>query len=158
MKDIARQIRLIVETAEPQLARMNPDEVGFKPAPHQWSKKEILGHLIDSAANNHHRFVRTVNEAAVRFPAYDQDGWVRIQRYNETPWSPLVVFWSAYNIHLSRIVEFIPEDAEAFPCNIGTEEPVPLGFVVKDYLRHLRHHLKDILGKHAVEEDTNRQR
>ncbi|MFO7554148.1 MAG: hypothetical protein R6W88_02990 [Desulfobacterales bacterium] len=105
----------------------------------------MLGHLIDSAANNHQRFVRAVNNVAARFPTYDQDEWVRIQRHNEAPWSSLVGLWSAYNLHLSRIIECIPEDAESSPCNIGNAEPVPLGFVVKDYLRHLRHHLKDIL-------------
>ena len=145
MKDIALQIRSLISKIEPQLSRMNHDEMWFKPDPHKWSKKEILGHLIDSTANNHQRFVRAVNKVAVQFPTYDQDEWVRIQRYNETSWSFLVTFWSAYNSNLSRVIECIPEDAESFPCNIGKEEPVTLEFVVRDYLRHLQHHLKDIL-------------
>jgi hypothetical protein len=145
MKDIARQIRSLISTAEPQLSRMNHDEMRFKPDPHKWSKKEILGHLIDSAANNHQRFVRAVNKVAGQFPTYDQDEWVRIQRYNEISWSFLISFWSAYNSHLCHIIECIPEDAESSPCNIGKEEPVTLEFVVKDYLRHLQHHLKDMI-------------
>ena len=145
MKDIARQIRSFISTIEPLLSRMNHDDMGFKPDPHKWSKKEILGHLIDSAANNHQRFVRAVNKAAVQFPTYNQDEWVRIQRYNEMSWSFLVTFWSAYNSHLSHLIECIPGDAESSPCNIGKEEPVTLEFVVKDYLRHLQHHLQDIL-------------
>jgi hypothetical protein len=149
MKDIARQIRSLISKVEPQLSCMNHDEMGFKPDPHEWSKKEILGHLIDSAANNHQRFVRAVNKVAARFPTYDQDEWVRIQRHNEAPWPSLFALWSAYNLHLSRVIECIPEDAESFPCNIRKEEPVTLKFVVKDYLRHLRHHLKDILEEQA---------
>ena len=145
LKDIARQIRSLISTVEPQLFHMNHDEMGFKPDPHEWSKKEILGHLIDSAANNHQRFVRAVNRAGDRFPTYDQNEWVRIQRYNEMSWSLLITLWSAYNSHLSHIIESIPEHAESSPCNIGKEESATLGFVVKDYLRHLRHHLKDIL-------------
>ncbi|MCJ7539189.1 MAG: DinB family protein [Desulfobacterales bacterium] len=145
MKAIARQIRSLISKIEPQLSRMNHDEMGFKPDPHKWSKKEILGHLIDSAANNHQRFVRAVNKVAVQFPTYDQDEWVRIQRYNEMSWSFLVTLWSAYNNHLSHIIECIPGYAESSPCNIGKEEPVTLEFVVRDYLRHLQHHLKDIL-------------
>jgi len=145
MKDIARQIRSLISTAEPQLSRMNHDEMRFKPDPHKWSKKEILGHLIDSAANNHQRFVRAVNKVAGQFPTYDQDEWVRIQRYNEMSWSFLISFWSAYNSHLCHIIECIPEDAESSPCNIGKEDPVTLEFVVKDYLRHLQHHLKDMI-------------
>ena len=147
MKEIARQIRALILTVEPQLSCMNHEAMGFKPGPNEWSKKEILGHLIDSAANNHQRFIRAVNKVADRFPTYNQDEWVRIQHHNEAPWPSLVALWSAYNLHLSRVIESIPEDAESSPCNIGKESPVTLEFVVKDYLRHLQHHLKDILSE-----------
>ena len=147
MKDIARQIRSLILSVESQLSCMNHDEVGLKPDQRNWSKKEILGHLIDSAANNHHRFVRAVNNVAVLFPTYDQEEWVRIQHYNEMPWSFLVTLWSAYNRHLSHVIECIPVDAESSPCNIGKEKPVALEFVVRDYFRHLQHHLKDILDE-----------
>ena len=146
MKDIAQQIRSIISTVEPQLSRMDTAKTEFKPAPNEWSKKEILGHLIDSAANNHQRFVRAVYQTAADLPTYDQEEWVRVQRYNETAWSSLVPLWSAYNHHLSHVIESIPEDAASSPCNIGQAEPVPLSFVIEDYLRHLQHHLKDILG------------
>jgi len=147
MKVIAQRLRAIIETVEPQLAPMNPDEMGFKPDPQEWSKKEILGHLIDSAVNNHQRFVRAAYNAAAEFPPYDQEAWVRIQRHNERPWPALVALWSAFNHHLSHVIECIPEDAESSLCNIGSEDLVPLRFVVEDYLRHLQHHLKDILGE-----------
>jgi hypothetical protein len=147
MKEIAQQLRFIITSVEPQLSRMNHDDIGFKPASNEWSKKEILGHLIDSAANNHQRFVRAVYKVAAQFPAYDQNEWVGIQRHNERPWPSLVALWSAYNHHLSHVIECIPEEAESSPCNIGVEDPVPLYFVIEDYLRHLRHHLKDILGE-----------
>jgi hypothetical protein len=149
MKDLAQELRSIIATVEPQLSRMNHDDMGFKPDARQWSKREILGHLIDSAANNHQRFVRAVNKVAAEFPTYDQNEWVRIQRYNERPWPSLVALWSAYNSHLSHVIDCIPEDAESSPCNIGKKDPVPLDFVIKDYLRHLRQHLKDILEEEA---------
>ena len=147
MKDIAQQLRSIVATVEPELSRIKQDDLEFRPTPREWSKKEILGHLIDSAANNHQRYVRAVNNVAAHFPTYDQNEWVRIQRYNEMPWASLVAFWSAYNNHLSHVIARIPEDTESSPCNIGKEDPVPLDFVIEDYLRHLQQHLKDILDQ-----------
>lgn len=147
MKDIARQLRDIIATAEPQLSQMNPDAMAVKRAPQEWSKKEILGHLIDSAANNHQRFVRALNPIEVQFPAYDQNEWVRIQRHGERPWPVLVAFWTVYNDHLSHVIECIPEGAESTLCNIGKQDPVSLDFVIRDYLRHLLHHLKDILDE-----------
>ena len=125
---------------------MKPDEVFSEETPDNWSKKEILGHLVDSAANNHHRFVRACHDAAANFPTYSQNDWVRIQKYNESDWGVLVELWSAYNRHLSHVVERIPQDARSSSCNIGRDHPVTLEFVVKDYLRHLRHHLNDILA------------
>ena len=147
MKEVALQIRSLILSVEPQLSRMNHDDMAFKPDPNEWSKKEILGHLIDSAANNHQRFVRAAYKVADRFPTYNLDEWVRIQRHNDAPWPSLVALWSAYNLHLSRVIECIPEDAESSPCNIGKKDPVTLEFVVRDYLRHLQHHLKDILAE-----------
>jgi hypothetical protein len=147
MNDIARQIRILVDEASGPLARMEPDQVSSNDRPGEWSKKEILGHLIDSAANNHQRFVRAVYNAAATFPAYDQNAWVQIQHYRESDWAGLVALWSAYNRHLSDVVERLPEGASSASCNIGQAEPVPLEFVVRDYLRHVRHHLNDILDK-----------
>jgi hypothetical protein len=149
VKDIAREIRSIVDQASDRLALMKPDQVSSKGTPDDWSKKEILGHLIDSAANNHQRFVRACRNAAANFPTYSQDDWVRIQRYNESDWGALVELWSAYNRHLSNVIERIPQDAMPSPCNIGKEDPVTLEFVVKDYVRHLRHHMNEILAKQA---------
>ena len=145
MKDVASELRSIVEQNSVRLTHMKQDEVSSKEAPDSWSKKEILGHLIDSAANNHHRFVRACHNVAADFPTYSQDDWVRVQKYNESDWGLLVDLWSAYNRHLSHVIERIPQDAKSSSCNIGRDKSVTLEFVVKDYLRHLRHHLQDIL-------------
>ncbi len=145
LKDIADGIRHTVDQALDQLALMKPDQVSSKETPDSWSKKEILGHLIDSAANNHQRFVRACGNVAATLPTYKQEDWVQVQQYNESDWGALVELWSAYNRHLSDVIERIPQDALASHCNIGKENPVTLEFVVKDYLRHLRHHLHTIL-------------
>ena len=146
MQAIAQQLKDQVATVEPQLKRMNADALRNKPDSQNWSKSEILGHLIDSAANNHQRFVRAMSDSAVLFPAYDQEAWVSVQRHNVQPWHSLVDLWSAYNKHLAHVIESIPEATQGVACTIGTDRPVPLAFLVEDYLRHLKHHLKDLLG------------
>jgi hypothetical protein len=145
MKEIADEIRAIVANALGPLSSITPGKASFKENPDKWSKKEILGHLTDSAANNHQRFVRAGYNAAADFPPYSQNEWVRIQKYNESEWTDLIAFWSAYNLHLCHIIDRLPEEALSSPCNIGKEEPVTLEFVIKDYLRHLRHHMNVIL-------------
>ena len=147
MKDTANQIRRTVDEASAAMVRMKSDEVSLRRRPDGWSKKEILGHLIDSAANNHQRFVRASYHAAASFPTYDQNAWVRIQQYHASEWAGLVTLWSAFNRHLSDVIDRIPEDAKSSPCNVGKAEPVTLEFVVTDYLRHLQHHVSQILDQ-----------
>ena len=147
MKDTANQIRRTVDEASAAMVRMKPDEVSLRRRPDGWSKKEILGHLIDSAANNHQRFVRASYHAAASFPTYDQNAWVRIQQYQASEWVGLVTLWSAFNRHLSDVIDRIPEEAKSSPCNVDKAEPVTLGFLVTDYLRHLQHHVSQILDQ-----------
>ena len=125
MKDIAREIREAVKEAAVVLEQMAPGEVSFKAALDKWSKKEILGHLIDSAANNHQRIVRAASNTAANFPPYNQNDWVRIQRYNDSNWDVLLTLWSAYNFHLSDIIERLPESSLSSLCNTGKKIPFP---------------------------------
>ena len=148
MQEIAREIRNIVDEVTELLYHIDPGEVSVKENPESWSKKEILGHLIDSVANNHQRFVRASSDPlTVTFHIYNQTDWIRVQHYNESEWDSLIKLWSSYNHHLSHVIEHIPPEALVALCNIGKDEPVTLEFVIRDYLRHLNHHLVDLLKK-----------
>jgi hypothetical protein len=147
VKEIAQQIRTAVKDAKIQFLVIDQEIANIKPAPDKWSKKEILGHLIDSAANNHQRFVRAVYNEADNFPSYKQNEWVRIQKYNESSWKSLIELWAAYNNHLSDLLERIPVSSKSAPCNLGKSEPASLEWIVKDYLRHMNHHINKIIEK-----------
>ena len=118
--------------------------------PGKWSPKEELGHLIDSAANNHIRFVRGALEAEFRGPGYAQDDWVRLHGYGDMPWETIVNVWFQYNTLLAILVKRIPEDRLATRCFIGAGPPVTLGFVIEDYILHMQHHIDQLLGREVV--------
>lgn len=103
--------------------------------------------MIDSAANNHQRFVRACSDQARGFPPYDQEAWTRVQRCNEADWGNLIALWTAYNRHLCHVIERLPEAALSNACTIGQPEPVTLEFVVGDYVRHMKHHLTDLVDE-----------
>lgn len=145
MTKISENIREIVITAKPQFLKIPPESARRKASPEAWSNQEIVGHLIDSALNNHQRFVRGVLNTAENFPPYDQNGWVEVQSYNTRNWMDLVDFWVQCNTHLCGILDAMPEGALDNLCNIGKEKPVTIGFVVEDYLRHLKLHVGQIL-------------
>jgi hypothetical protein len=112
-----------------------------------WTSKQILGHLIDSAANNHHRFVRAQIEPGFSMPGYAQEPWVETQHYRDRPWHELVTLWTAYNRHLLFLMEQVPQHSRANTCRIGSGDPVTLEFLMVDYVRHLKHHLDQILAR-----------
>jgi hypothetical protein len=146
LKVIAENLREVIEAAKPELLKISPEKASIKPGPEKWSKKEILGHLIDSASNNHQRYVRAAQNIAGDFPVYNQDRWVTVQLYNNLNWHNLIELFYQYNIHLSSVIDALPGAVLLNPVNIGKENPATLEFVVTDYLRHLKHHLEQLYG------------
>lgn len=145
MNELPEQIISAVTAALPRLRALNPENARLKPGPKDWSKQEILGHLIDSALNNHQRFVRGAYNAAENFPPYDQNRWVEIQAYNDRDWNEIIDLWFNVNRHLCDIMVRLSERDLQNLCAIGRETPVTLDFVAIDYLRHMKMHLEQIL-------------
>jgi DinB superfamily len=137
-------LRQTVEAAGARLRKIDDKRASAKPGPGRWSRKEILGHLIDSASNNHQRFVRAQLSGELRFPAYEQEGWARVQDCAHADWNALITLWQSYNEHLAHVVSKIPPDRLGTRCWIGNNEAVTLGYLVEDYLTHMRHHLKQL--------------
>ncbi|MDP9113186.1 MAG: DinB family protein [Acidobacteriota bacterium] len=118
--------------------------------PDSWSRKEELGHLIDSAMNNHVRFVRASLETEFIGQGYDQDGWVRAHGYHELPWLTLLEMWRQHNELLVHVIQRIPPARRTTVCRVGDAAPVTLGFLIDDYVLHMQHHLDHILGREKL--------
>lgn len=131
----------LLKTVPQRLVDLPDEEV----VPHRWSKKELLGHLIDSAANNHQRFVRAQATPRLELPGYEQEFWVATQSYATESWPDLVNLWLLFNRHLLHVIKAMPPAVLANEIVIGGNPPVTLEFVVTDYLRHLNHHLSQLL-------------
>jgi hypothetical protein len=116
-----------------------------------WSRKEILGHLIDSAANNHQRFVRGQLDRELISPSYAQNEWVATERFNDREWSDLVQLWLAYNQHLLHVMSHAAPDRLGTIVRVGSDDPVTLEFVMIDYVRHMKHHLDQLGVPTAIE-------
>jgi hypothetical protein len=125
------------------LAKIPLEAFENKPAPEKWSKKEILGHLIDSATNNHQRFVRTQFEAEP-FIRYDQNRWIDASGYSKMDREHLIAFWRIYNQHLVLLIRQIPKENLSKTCCTG-EETHTIEWLIVDYVTHLEHHLKQLV-------------
>jgi hypothetical protein len=149
MIEAANRLARILGSVPPRLCNISESDAARgargPSAPGRWSKKEILGHLIDSAGNNHQRFVRAQLAPSLEFPGYEQEGWVAAQSYATESWPDLVNLWLLLNRHLLHIVEATPQASLAHECVIGGKAPVALAALIADYVAHLEHHLEQIL-------------
>jgi DinB superfamily len=155
MLDYADDLRRTVIEAAASLSAVSPDEASRRPSPGKWSPKEIIGHLVDSAANNHQRFVRAQLQDDLVFPGYEQDAWVATQQYQAAPWPDLLALWRAYNLHIARVMEAVPDAVRMRPrarhnlhrlawSPIPEDRPATLDYFMRDYVGHLHHHLRQI--------------
>jgi hypothetical protein len=145
MPETLRRLAELLATVPTRLAEVSEREVEKPRTAESWSAKEILGHLIDSAANNHQRFVRMQTGEPTTLPGYAQEFWVDVQAYREEPWADLIALWTQYNRHLLHVLTRIPP-ARLEHSGVVAGESVTLGFVVTDYVSHMEQHLRQILG------------
>lgn len=144
MKDLSEKLLAVIDAAEPKLREISQPESEKPVLSGGWSRKQLIGHLIDSASNNHQRFVRAAQQASLEFPGYDQEGNTRVQAPQEADWLLLVSLWAAYNRYLAHIIARLPASKLETSCRIGSGQPVTLRFIATDYLTHLVHHLSQI--------------
>jgi len=130
MMEAANRLARILGSVPPRLCNISESDAALRPAPGRWSKKEILGHLIDSAGNNHQRFVRAQFVPSLEFPGYEQEAWAAAQAYATEPWPDLVNLWLLLNRHLVHIIEAMPDSTSSverivdpYPISSATERP-----------------------------------
>lgn len=138
------RLTIIVDTYPEKLYTIDESIFSLKLDSKKWSKKEILGHLIDSATNNHQRFIRTQFEDLPTI-WYDQNNWVEKSNYQNIDKNQLIQFWTLYNQHLIYVIEQIPSDKLDNICMMKDGTKVTLEFLISDYVEHLEYHLKQIV-------------
>jgi hypothetical protein len=144
-KESASRLREAIDEAMELFQGVDDARTTEPSRPGGWCAREVVGHLIDSACNNHRRFVTGLLPQTTRFDGYEQDAWVSHQHYAREPWPDLVTLWAAYNRHLAHLMASTPDAAaaRALPAPSGSGE-VTIAFLMDDYVVHLRHHLAQL--------------
>ena len=150
--------RETILSATARLQDITPEQSRSGSSEDGWAPIEILGHLVDSAANNHQRFVRAQFTDDLVFPGYEQDQWVSGQKYRDASWPDLIQLWSSYNLHLVHVASVIPTDALTKPRPahsldqiafnlVDKNDAATLEYLIRDYVDHLQHHLNQIFDE-----------
>jgi hypothetical protein len=136
----------ILNTFSSKFKAYTDEELSIPPAPDKWSRKQIIGHLLDSATNNHHRFVRAqFDEKPVIL--YDQEKWNQYGYYDQMDGEHLINFWELYNRHLISLIRNIPPELLQRECKMGDGSTRTIAWLFDDYVRHMEHHLAQIIER-----------
>jgi hypothetical protein len=145
MREIADQLAGVVEQSARRLRELSDQEASGPALAGGWSRKQVIGHLIDSASNNHQRWVRAALAGDLVWPGYDQNGCVSVQAFQEAPWPMLLDVWESFNRLLVHVLAHLPAESADASCRIGEHAPVPLDQLARQYVEHMRHHLDQVV-------------
>jgi DinB family protein len=144
-ENLAQKFRADLDEVHRALISIPPELADVPWREGGWTRKQIVGHLLDSAANNRQRFVRAATEGQYSGPKYAQDAWVVAHGYASQPWSTLLGWWEAEHEILMAVVDRIPVDKFDAPCVVGEDQPVTLRFLIEDYISHQDWHVQQLL-------------
>jgi hypothetical protein len=147
MQTIAAKLQATIDEYLPSLQALPESKMVHKPSPVKWSKKEIVGHLIDSAQNNIRRFIVAQYEESPNI-VYNQDQWVAIVHYQDTKTADIIELWYLLNKQIVTIVSNTPDKMKERKCQ--TESLHSIEWLAEDYIKHLLHHLHQVLDTEAV--------
>lgn len=162
MDDLIPRWRSLVDRTAADLGTIPEAQLRWRPAPDKWSVIEIIGHLVDSATHNGHRFVAAQLGPDLVFPGYDQVAWVRLQGYQRAEWRSLLQLWVGLNLRLMEVVAAIPPEAMGRPRSahnldeiawrpVSRHQATTLGYLVADYVDHLEHHIAQVRARVAAQ-------
>lgn len=152
LNNTINRLNSLINEVPGKIKQINSDDLSYKKSPGKWSKKEILGHLCDSALNNLSRFVRAqFEEQPFKITPYAQDDWVRVNHYNEMKTVELLNYWVIVNKQIVQIITNIPEEKLAGTIVFGDDafredkSEKNLLWLIEDYVVHMEYHLKQVV-------------
>jgi hypothetical protein len=147
MQTIAGELGSFINQHKAALGAVPEEKMAFKSSLLKWSRKEIIGHLIDSAQNNIRRFIIAQYEESP-FIVYDQDKWVAIANYQHWNTQEIIDLWYLLNKQIVEIWKNTSVEMAQRTCQ--TQELHSIEWLANDYLKHLRHHIHQVLELEAV--------
>jgi tRNA splicing ligase len=143
---VVEGIRQVVSQEESFLSSLNEEMISSRLNKQNRTIKQILGHLIDSASNNHQRMIRLQYSKNLIFPDYRQDNdlWIALQDYRHADWESLIQLWKYYNLHIIQVIKSVDLTKLDNYWHDFEGEKVTLREMIEGYLSHLHLHINEI--------------
>jgi hypothetical protein len=148
MEAIVQELRSLTTEYASKFASINDAEFSNKPLPLKWSKKEVVGHLIDSGQNNLRRFIVSQYEAEPPNIVYEQNFWVQANGYQQMKKEDIIELWRQINLRICDVLENMPEENYTKESNTGKsiKELHTLQWLAADYVKHMKHHINQVIA------------
>lgn len=146
MESTIKELNEIVVSCSQKFNQISEHDFSAKPNPAKWSRKEVVGHLIDSAQNNLRRFMVGQYEVEPHI-VYEQEFWVKANRYQQAKKEDVILLWKLVNQQICSVLAFMPKENYSHLCNTGGETPNmrALEWLASDYVKHLKHHINQVI-------------
>ncbi|MFZ6001145.1 MAG: DinB family protein [Bacteroidota bacterium] len=146
MEQTIKELEQILNDFAPKLRDIPDVQFSAKPQPNKWSKKEVIGHLIDSGQSNLRRFVTGQYDENPKI-TYDQDFWVNANQYQTAAKDDVVLLWVLINRRIIAVLQSMPQSNYTRTCDTGKATPQlrTLEWLASDYVKHMKHHLNQVL-------------
>jgi hypothetical protein len=148
MKTLSEELRHLVKDFTEKFNSISENDFASKPVPGKWSKKEVLGHLIDSASNNMRRFICGQYESTPPKIIYDQNFWVTANDYQNAPKEDIILLWRLINLRIADIWLKMSADNSIKQCDTGKQDTQlhSISWLAEDYIKHMKHHFNQIIA------------
>ncbi len=148
MKTTTNKLEELLKLGSTYLTKASASEITYKANPEKWSKKELLGHLIDSGINNLQRFTEIqFEEKPYKVRKYHQNELVKANNYQHSEINELINFWLAINNRILMVIKNQTEITLSYTIEIEKGHTADLKFLIIDYVNHMEHHINQIITK-----------
>lgn len=149
MKHVVQELQELLSEYTKKFEAIQEPAFSDKPLPNKWSKKEVIGHLIDSGQNNLRRFIVSQYTPEPPNIVYDQDFWVNANGYQLMKKEDVISLWRLVNERICAVLANMPEENYAKPCNTGKTEVQlhPVQWLAEDYVKHMKHHINQVIPR-----------
>jgi hypothetical protein len=146
MKETIKKLEQLLKTGFNYMSQSSELELSQKISIDKWSKKEILGHLIDSGINNLQRFTEIqFDDKPFKIKTYNQNGLVKVNDYQNAETKEIVAFWLSINNRIINVINLQTENTLNFKIELEKDNISDLRFLINDYVNHTEHHLNQII-------------
>ena len=146
MTPAVEKLQFLLDQGEKYFTETNEDFLRKPYATGKWSRKQILGHLIDSAINNLTRFTEIgYQPQPYIYREYNQGELVKINNYNEMPTDELLHLWLSLNKQIVRVMGSVTEERLNLKIQFTDGAMSDLRYIMHDYPEHMEHHINQII-------------